>query len=95
MIDLKQLPEMAEELRKILSATNGAKAINETLSLQYVVEVEDDAGKESIQKVGMVLSAQAEKFGFTLDVIPATTEELKEAEKLMSDHLASQIKFKA
>lgn len=95
MIDLKEMPGMVEELRKILSSVQGAKAINETLSLEYVVEIEKEEHREAVEKVGLALSAQAEKFGFSLSVIPATTEEIQEAERKLHEHLASQSRFNA
>lgn len=89
------LEPMMKELRQTLSSINGTKGIQENLTIEYIVEVDTESEKEGVQKVGDVLSSQAERFGFSLEVVPVTADELAEAESLYAKYLAEQTQFKA
>ena len=96
MIELNGMMEqIIKELRLQISSIKGVKSLNETFSIEYVAEVVTDEEAESVLKVGAVLSAQAERYGFHIEVVPATTEELLKAKTLMAEYVANQTAFKA
>lgn len=96
MIELNgTVEQMFKQLRETLSSIKGAKSINETLSLSYVVEVDDKSDFEAVEKVGGLLSSQAQKYGFILEVAPVTSEDVEKSKELFAKHLANQTKFKA
>lgn len=85
--------EVVEELRKILSSIDGVSKINENIVMEYTLVVKDDSFVVNAEKVGKELSKQAEKHGFTLDVVVATQEQVLEAEKKLKDYLKANAKF--
>lgn len=94
-MDLSNLEAVITELRQVLGSIKGAKNLDEALTLSYVIEVEAEKDKENVEKVSGLLSAQASKYGFVLEVTPATSEEIKESKEMFAQHLASQTKFKS
>jgi lipoate-protein ligase A len=90
-LDEKQLPEFLEEMRNLLGNIKGAKGLNETFSLSYIVVVEDQESKENVEKIGSLLTEQAAKsYGIDLEVGAATAEELKEAAEKYKEYQASK-----
>lgn len=71
--------EMAKELRNLLGTIEGAKQVQESFTLEYVVVVADEAGKTNVNQVGSELIKQAEKMNISLDIVAATEEEIAEA----------------
>lgn len=71
--------KIAEELREILSKITGVKSLKEELSLHYIVAVEKEEDKENVEKVASALEAQAQKYGFFIEITPATEEEIQKA----------------
>lgn len=96
MIELNgSLEPMIKELRNVFSSISGVKKLGETMTLTYVVEISSENDRESAEKVGAVLQSQAEKYGFLLDVIVATSEEINKSKELMAEHVSDKIAFKA
>lgn len=95
MIDAKDLPDMLGELRKIVQSVDGVSSIDETMTISYIAEVDDEAARARVEQVGVLLSAQAERFGLVIELTPATSEEIKEAQQKYAEFVASQSKFKA
>lgn len=96
MMDLNgSLEPMMKELRLALSQIKGVKALNEDLTIEYLAVVETEDEKDNVEKVGAVLSAQAETFGFSLEITAATQAEVDEAEKKYGEFLVEQTQFKA
>ena len=91
----KEVPEIAKELFAVVSQIKGVNSVSETVSLTYVAVVEDESCKENVDKVGAVLSTQAKKYGFELDIISATKEEIELARENAAAHLAENTTFKA
>lgn len=91
----KEVPEIAKELFAVVSQIKGVKSVSETVSLTYVAVVEDESCKENVEKVGSVLSSQAKKYGFELDIISATEAEIESARENAAAHLAQNTTFKA
>lgn len=89
------LEPMIKELRGTISKILGVKSIEESLSLEYIVAVDKEEDRETVEKVAAVLSSQAQAFGFTLDLVAVTSEEIKEAESKYAEYVASQTQFKA
>lgn len=84
------LPEFMRELRKLLGSLKGAKGLNETFSLSYVVMVEDEEAKDVVNKVANVLTEQAaQNHGIDLEIVPATVQEMQEAADLLMQHQAA------
>ena len=91
----KEFPEIAEEIRGLLSQIKGVQKVSEELNLTYLVQIEAEEDREGVEKVGAALSDQAKGYGFALDVIPITEEEVKLAKEKMAQHIADQSTFKS
>lgn len=86
----KEVPEIAEELNSLLSQIKGVTKVSEELTLSYIVQISDEENRSDVEKVGLVLAEQAKGYGFTLEVIPVTEEEVQLAKQKLEEHLASQ-----
>jgi histidinol dehydrogenase len=82
----KDLLEMATELRNILGSIQGVKAVQEGLTLSYCVVVGEDSEKPDAEAVAEKLSAQAEHYGISLDIVVATEADLKEAADKLKEY---------
>ena len=91
----KKVPEIAAELTSLLSQVKGVKKVSEELTLSYLVQIDKEENREGIEKVGMVLAKQAKAYGFALEVIPVTEEEVRMAQDKMAEHLAEDTTFKS
>jgi len=87
--------EIVKELTSIFSQIGGVKKVSENLTLTYVVVVADEDSKQNVEKVGSLLSQQAKKYGFELEVVPATEEEIQQAKDKASEYVRNSITFKA
>lgn len=93
-LEENDLPEFVRELRKLLGSLKGYKGLTETLSISYVVMVENEEAKENVLKVANLLTEQAAKNqGIDLEIVPATSEEMQEAAELYKAHQASKGSF--
>ena len=96
MIELSgQFENILKELRQLLSGVDGVRSIKEDLTISYVAEVADESKVENVEKVAAVLAGQSEKYGFIIEVTPATTAEIEKAKQLYAEHIAAETKFKA
>lgn len=77
----KDIPSMADELRDLISQVKGVKGISESFTVHYVTLVDSQESKENVRKVAQALSSQAKKFGFDLDIVAATQEEIDESKR--------------
>jgi len=91
----KEVPAIADELTKLLSQVKGVKKVSEELTLSYLCVIGDEKDRKGIEKVGATLTDQARKYGFVLDVIIFTEEEVKVAKDKMAEHLAQNTTFKS
>jgi uncharacterized protein YigA (DUF484 family) len=90
-LDEKQLPEFMQEMRNLLGNIKGAKGLNETFSLSYIVMVEDQESKENVEKIANLLTEQAAKeYAIDLEIAAATAEEMKEAAEKYKEYQASK-----
>lgn len=87
--------DAVEEIRKILGSIDGAKQVDESIIMEYVVVVGDEQAAERVEKVGAELSKQAEKHGFALDITAATEQQMQEAKLKLEEYLRENSKFKA
>ncbi len=91
----KEVPAIAEELTNLLSQVKGVKKVSEELTLSYLCVIGSEEDREGVEKVGVTLADQARKYGFVLDIIPVTEEEVKVAKDRMAEHLAQNTTFKS
>lgn len=92
MIELNgNLEDMLKELRLALSQVKGVKSINENMSLVYVVAVADESQTESVEAVGSLLATQARRFGFEIEVLAFTEEEIKEASTKVEESIKDSV----
>ena len=75
------LENVIGELRDVVSRAKGVEGVAEEITLEYIVQVKNESDKENVEAVGGLLSAQARRFGFSVEVIPFTKEEIEEGRK--------------
>ena len=86
-----ELPEFMQEMRTLLGSINGAKGVSETFSLSYVVMVEKEEDKQTVEKIANMLTEQAaQKYAIDLEIVPATEAEMKEAAEKLKEFQASK-----
>lgn len=82
MIELNgNLEDIIKELREAISQIKGVESISEDLDFTYIVEVSSESDKQNVETVGGLLSAQARRFGFSIEVVPFTRAEIEEGRK--------------
>lgn len=91
----KNVSEIVNELTGIFSQIKGVKKVSENLTLTYVVVISDEESRTSVEKVGEVLSQQSKKYGFEIDVVTATEEEIQLAKQKASDYFNQNKTFKS
>lgn len=91
----EQFVEITKELTNTLSQIKGVEGVALTPSLTYLLRVKSEEDRESVEKVGGLLAEQASKYGFELEVVAVTPEEVQEAEQRMAEHISQNTTFKA
>jgi len=91
----KNISDVVNELTGIFSQIKGVKKVSENLTLTYVVVVSGDDCRENVEKVGSALASQAKKYGFEIDVVTATEEEIQQAKEKAAAFLQQNATFKS
>ena len=88
MINLDgKLEKILGELREAVSSIKGVQGLDEELNITYILKVEKEEDKANVEAVGQVLSSQAGRFGFELELLPFTDGEIELAKAKMEAHM--------
>lgn len=89
-----EIVNIVKELRDLVGKINGVTKVEEKFGVSFTLTCKTEADKAAASKVAAVLTNQAEKYGFELEIVTATEEDMDKARSLAAKYAAKQMSLK-